>query len=240
MSLTTEITGLTTEVRQLVNTVAAQDDLVRDKINQLAAMVPNTSRLYYVDAASGDDAADGTSPQTALASLEAALQRAPAGGRCSVRLLSDVVVSERVGLNASATFIYGTDATGAPVQRQVAFAAQAGTGTAVAGWYHNTGGVLYLSDLDITLPVAAAGMTTRYVIGHWPGGVDVLFRCHVRAAAGSDCWLIGGVAGRAIVDFRSCSIDASAGAGSGRLFEGVAAGADPNSDWRIRTNITAN
>jgi len=242
MSLTTEITGLTSEVRQLVNTVAAQDDLVRDKIAQLAAMVPNTSRQYYVDAANGDDAADGLSPDTAFASLKRALERAPAGGICTIDLLSDVVLDVRWPLVASCTLVRGRTAAGAATMRTLTPAAEAVNRDDgwIAGLSHVTDGVLWLEYVDFVLPASAAGITRLDVITHWRGGTTVFWGSAIRAAAGADTHVIGAAHGECVVQATNTTIDASAGPGTGRLFASIAAGADPNSDWRITTNITQN
>jgi len=196
MSLTTDITNLTAQVTQLIQTVDQQDDVVRSKIAELAAMVPNTARTFYVDAAVGDDANDGLSVDAPFATLHRALQRAPAGGICNVRLLTDVQMTYRWPLRAGMTNITGWDrASNSQTRRSLRFAGSAAANRGdgwIAGMSHEMDGVLWLETLDVYLPQCDSGVTSRRdVITHWRGGVTVLWGCNVIGDTNVDSHLVG-------------------------------------------------
>lgn len=245
MSLTTDITNLTAQVSQLIQTVDQQDDVVRQKISQLAAMVPNTARTYYVDAINGDDANDGLSPDTSFATLHRALQKAPAGGICNIRLLSDVQMTYRWPLQASMTYITGWDrGSNSQTRRSLRFAGSAGLNRGdgwIAGVTHLMDGVLWLEMLDVYLPQCDSSVTSRRdVITHWRGGVTVLWGCNVLGETGVDSNLVAPAHGQCFLQLVNSTQAANVGPGTGRMFAGVAANANPNDDWRITTNITQN
>ncbi len=243
MSLTTSITDLTAQVTQLIQTVDQQDDVVRAKIAELAAMVPNTYRLFYVDAVNGSDANDGFSPDNALASLEEALIRVPPGGGAEIRLLSDVRIEQQRDLFASILFIVGWNrATDTEARRKITWAGAATNRNDGALPFLSilSNGSLHFQNVELELPKKTAGITADAVIFHWRGGVTVLWDCVVSAAPACDTYLIGPAFGPCWFHAANSSFAAEVAPGQGRLFREVPAGADPNTDWRINTNITQN
>ncbi len=246
MSLTTDITNLTAQVTQLIQTVDQQDDVVQDKISQLAAMVPNTSRVLYVNANSGDDANDGLDPTSPLATLEEALARAPIGGRLVVRLLTNVSMTKRVQMLASRTSIMGWDAAAeAQTKRQftvVGTQAVNRTDGWMPGLGHHMFGALWFENVNFRLPLCDETVTgLRAIVNHHRGGTTVFRDCIISAAeAGADSYAFAAGNGIAIVSMSNTTINNAVGPGTGRLFSGIAAGADPNGQWNIITNITQN
>ncbi len=235
MSLTTEITGLTSEVRQLVNTVAAQDDLVRDKIAQLAAMVPNTARLLYVDGAQGSDNNDGLTAATALATYDEALRRQPPGGLLEVRLLTDVGQAERQPLTAQLVRTIGWDAVAKTYARRTltpASVADNRSDSIAAVWSHG-GGIYWLRDVDISLPAIQPSIVETSYFDGWRAGHIVVAEASI-SSGGS--YLIQRRFGPASAFFSNVQFAGM----DGLKFKNVPAGTDPNADRWITTNITQN
>jgi len=236
MSLTTEITGLTSEVRQLVNTVAAQDGLVRDKIAQLAAMVPNTSRLLYVDAAQGSDDNDGLTAATALATYDEALRRQPPGGLLEIRLLTDVGQAERRPLTAQLVRTIGWDAVANTYARRTLTPAPVATnnsGSIAAVWSHS-GGIYWLRDVDISLPAIQPDVVMVSYYDCWRGGHIVVAEASIMSAG---AYLLQRRFGKMFAYFGNVQFAVGM---DGLKFRDVPAGTDPNADRWITTNITQN
>ena len=204
--------------------------------------IPDTSRTVYVDAISGDDTADGE-VNTPLATLEAALRRAVHGGVHTINLLSDVTMTERIELRPTRCVIQGKSADGAFVKRRVAFSSSVATNRSdgwMAGVTHRNDGVLWLRSLNVELPVVGNDVTYSAVISHWAGGTTVLYDSEVTAQAGVNSHLIGPAQGLCVVHLAGTTLAAEVGPGTGVMFANIAAGTDPNSNWKIITNITQN
>lgn len=244
MSLTTDITNLTAQVSQLIQTVDQQDDVVRQKINELAAMVPNMVRTIYVDAANGDDGNDGLAPTTAVATLTEALQRGVRGGYTLIRLLSDIGHGVWAYAQEGYVHVEGWDAaTEMRVQRTITYGSVASNRTEyVAGIEGPAGGLLWWSSIRHHLPTRDASVVDggRSVHMMWRGGAVVYHECDITSEVNADTCLIRTSHAVTSVGIYGTTIAADLAAGTGRLFYGVAANADPNGIWNIITNITAN
>ena len=242
MSLTTSITNLTEQVTQLIQTVDQQDDVVRQKINELAAMAPRLVRTIYVDAANGDDGNDGFAPTTAVATLDEALRRGVRGGVTVIRLLSDIGHSVWTPAPEGHVRVEGWDAaTEMQVQRTITYGSVASNRTEyVAGIEGPAGGLLWWGAIHHHLPASGDVLESNSVHVMWRGGAVVYFACDITSEVNADTCLIRAAHAVTSVGFYNTTIAADVAAGTGRLFYGVPANADPNDTWNIITNITQN
>ena len=246
MSLTTSITDLTAQVTQLIQTVDQQDDVVRAKIAELAAMVPDTRRVFYVDAQIGDNANDGRNASAPLATLEEAFNRAVAGGYNEIRLLTDVGWNDVGNIPYGLVYITGWDpAVNSAIERSVTYASTAASDPARIAYMYHHGGLLWWSRIHHRLP--ERGDITR------PDHRSSLVCLRSSAVAYHQCTVSAAGTGGAnpthlvhvpympsSIGFFNCAFGANVALGNGRIIANVAAAADPNSQWNITTNITQN
>jgi len=86
MSLEQQIAVLANEAAALNQTFQNKKAEIDAAVAAAVAAAPNLYRAMYVDAIAGDDGNDGLSANTTLASIKAAIDRCPEGGRATIYL----------------------------------------------------------------------------------------------------------------------------------------------------------
>ncbi|MGN8248116.1 hypothetical protein [Pseudomonas sp. SMV7] len=90
MSLETEISGLTSTAKALIDIYAGKNAAIDKSVAAAVAAVPNMERTWYVNQITGSDDNAGTAAAP-LATIEKAMSSTPAGGTCNVRLQADYI-----------------------------------------------------------------------------------------------------------------------------------------------------
>lgn len=198
----------------------------------LAALVAQ-DRVVYLDAVAGLDTNDGTLPTKAVQTVQGALARVSAGQRGIVTLLSDVTVSSFLAIEARIVFqnVGGVSGT----RRKMTFAPgavaavsqAAGSGSSYAAIFD--GDRLEFSCVDL----AVGAITTAAAVILVTGKVSLTYS-NITFDPAATAPLFAAAADPD-VQFNGVGLPSGYG---GKLFAGVAAGANPNS-LSLRTNVTA-
>lgn len=254
MTTTAALTDATTAVRGVLTTMQAIRDSAVASTTTVIQQATPLSRIWYVDPVAGSDAAgrDGAGRNGALRTIEAVCRQAAPATKHVVVLLGDCEISYREGLYADLGIVgaaYADSVSSATVntQRRLSFRPEAlNSPQPAASPYagrHTAGLTLYsvslgFTGLDIVLPDVPSGIvhTAALIAGTYS------------AVTGQACTLTGTTqsnSGRFIKNADSTPIQFFYGGTiasnlSGRIFDGVAAGADPNAGKRFVTNLSTN
>lgn len=208
-------------------------------------------KSYLVDPVLGNDTNTGLGPDTAFKSVDRAFQAIQDDGTtvfgANVFALGDVQVRQSRAIQSPVS-IYGAewvpDEVGNPYrlkQRQIRFLAEA-TNSPVSGFGRAVAGVrmgaslLRLQSLNIVLPDVIGAVNYRSIFPMYSGGSVICDNCTVTCETSTSLVnLFDAVAPASF--FINGTIGTNA---PGRLFRGVAAGANPNtSNFLFRTNLTS-
>ena len=99
MSLDSEIAQLTGSANTLIDTFQQKEDAIGQAVNAALAAIPEGYKVYFVDQQFGSDDNDGISAETALKSVEEAIDRTPVGGVLYLQLCSDYTMEKEVVVN---------------------------------------------------------------------------------------------------------------------------------------------
>lgn len=239
MSLTTEITALTSAARDLTQRV---DGWVADadaRITAAIRAIPQLSMRIYVHSGMGDDTAPGSADEP-VASVAEAVRRMPASSQLAIYLLDDLVIDEPI----DARHLLRLAIVGDGQRRALSF----GAGYQTFWDGHRLDGLAcrreaLMVNLDIQYPAATASPPAdRPIIHtgliHMDGGYLSLWGCTISGTAPSS------PVERYVIDPKNYAYIVMGGATSwqssvaSHLIKGVAAGGDPNALWNVRSNIT--
>lgn len=150
--------------------LAADRQALRDGY---AAWAASLQLELYVDAISGDDTRIGTTPQTALKTLAAAIAKCPFRGVLTVFLMTDVEVSHPTnGLWVDVRGISLRIVSHGGVRRGLSFKATGSGGSVCQALHLWRGASLALIDVRVVYPPARAGATYNSPILVSPGGLS--------------------------------------------------------------------
>lgn len=255
MTATSALNDATTAVRgTLAAMQAIRDSAVASTTTVIQQATP-LSRVWYVDPVNGSDTGtgrDGSGRGKEFKSIEAVARVAAPATKHLILLLGDCEIGYREGLYADlgivgAAYADGVSSTTVNTQRRLSFRPEAlnspqPSSSPYAG-RHTAGLFLYsvslgFTNIDLVLPDVPAGVayTAALIAGTYS------------AVTGQSCTLTGtaqGNSGRFIKNADSTPVQffyggTIASSLSGRIFDGIAAGADPNVGKRFITNLTTN
>ncbi|MFS8181400.1 hypothetical protein ACMG4P_07535 [Pseudovibrio denitrificans] len=178
MSLTGEINKLVGKATELIDTFEAKKDEIDQEVQAAVAAFPETHKVFYVDALTGNDSNAGTKEKP-LRSLQGAVGRTPINGSADIYLLSDVTLPpERYPLRNKSIQLYGHRSPSGRVKLNVTAFEKDGYAY-LSGW--NTFGLnagLMLRFVDIEFPTYTGDLPgyNRYrsIIGNFAGYVQTL------------------------------------------------------------------
>lgn len=199
--------------------------------------VPENLTSYdkiYLDAVNGDDANDGKSVAGAIktpARLEAIL---PIGRKVDIRLLSDITWDYRlnIGYTLPLLQIRGrlADDSGATL-RKITVVDAVNSGSRPGCFEMASFANLYISDIHVEL---ATGKNYAFLMFYNAIGFLRTYKTTLTRTGTGTCCLFAN--GGAFVPSSHSNLTLSA---PGYMAQGVAAGADPNADWRYPSNLSA-
>ncbi|WP_310620874.1 hypothetical protein [Flexibacterium corallicola] len=244
MSLTEDITALTAEARNLVNTFNAKSAAIDAKVDTAISEMSNSNITIWVDPAGGDDSNAGMTAQTAVATPEKAITLVSGARRAQLNLLGDVVLQKATTNHALHVILNGVDNNGDPVDRRFRFADESVTSPQEDGQRHpafigSPGNVTFdVRNVTLELPDVPDDdeWIKKVIISE--GQIDFFARSSSVEIANSDSAvaLVGSWGGP--VGFWASNLAFSDDV-AGHLIEGVADGEDPNSYAHIRSNLTS-
>ncbi len=222
-----------------LNNLTAQEAAEKARIDAAVAAAlgafANPQKTVYLDAVAGLDTNDGSTPALAMQTLNKALSLIGAGQYGTVMLQSDVTVTAPIAFVGTALVTSpGVAPDGsAPIKRKVTFAPSAVTAnpapSANYAIYHAVGTSLIFIGVNVALgPVTTATgvFGTTYRLEFWHGSISfdpASTSPLIAAGIGASVWFI------------DMALPANYG---GRIFQGIPAGANPNST-ALRTNLLA-
>lgn len=108
MSLESQIAELVSATNNLITTFNGKKTAIDQAVTAAITAIPSLSKTWYVDQVVGLDTNDGTRA-TPFKTINKAIASTPAGGLCTVHLLSDYVVDSHIGVGAAFLVINGAD-----------------------------------------------------------------------------------------------------------------------------------
>lgn len=226
---------------QLAQTVNSAQTIVNNYINR------SPSASVFVDFNNGVDAIGRGGVDTPYKTIDYAIERSDKSVANTFYLLSDMTLTKWHILLSAVGFVGISKIPSGPygypftfTNRKLNFATEAynsprtDLGRLVPFLDSQQGGISF-RNIDIAMPTPVAGVNWRSLIG--PSSTVSFVNSTITAeAAGVDIKLINRPAGQAIVSFEASTFTANA---AGKIFTGVAAGADPNGLFNYRSNITS-
>ncbi|BAQ50415.1 hypothetical protein [Methylobacterium aquaticum] len=196
-------------------------------------------QVIYVDPVNGDETKDGGTLDTARKNLDAVLDGLVLP--TEVRLLADVVMQKRVSVDTRLSIIGIQRSSDGyiVVRRKIGFLGIAtnspipGIGATCAGIFFGTGSVR-LEHIDFDLPTVDPGLNYRSHLTSLLELTVAADKLIVTAASGAGA-LFAAFNSRMTVT-TMLQLDA---ASAGHVFDGVAAGANPNNRYEYTTNVTS-
>lgn len=223
--------------------VAKQAETVTKVTNTINVF--NTRPLavfYFVDAVNGSDANDGSTPALAKRTADSILANIGSQG-VNIVFLSDDTIRLRHNCATNVSFNGGQRANNGQgyinFPRSISLLGAAENspsptvGTMTSGIFFSAG-QLFTTNITFFLPDVPANTNQR---PHFASAafVNMQFSSGAVAATANAAALIGSFnGGRSTVTFESFALASGA---TGHVFDGVAAGADPNALWKYSTNL---
>ncbi|ACL55618.1 hypothetical protein [Methylobacterium nodulans] len=253
--MTTVVEGLenaTTALEQAVADVLGLKSQLLAPYNQNVTQTTNIVNQFinrsayevvWIDEIDGSDTNDGKTADTPKRSLDAAIA-AMGMSATEFRLLSDVTLKQKTNLYANVIFSGVQKSAAAPgyipFNRRMSFlgtaenSPQPGVGTFCAGLFVYTANVQF-GFIDFALPDVPAGIGYPYAFSAQAQASFVVYNTTLTVGSPAAGSLFGSILGRVTA---SLSLVLGTGA-AGHVFDGVAAGGNPNLAWKYDTNITS-
>lgn len=240
MSLEEQVAGLTAATQTLTATVESKVAEWDMAVQSALKSTTQAGVSFYVDAVNGDDANDG-SMSSPLATIHEAVSRTVLGQACQVKLLSDYVVRDKnISVRGISLRLSGSEFL-VKNGRKPRFQVSPSSDNLYANriYLYEQTAVAFI-DLEVFLPDRADGFTgssahicvltgaTHYYSGH--SGIAIHNTDIVSSGDPAGSFLTPLYSGINLAFTNSNFI-------AGRLIHGVAAGADPNTLWNVRSNI---
>lgn len=225
-----------------IGAAAGASTEVQQSFNTFILNKPPTL-IRYVDATNGNDANDGSTPALAYKTIDRPISLTQ-NYTLILYLMTDVTWSNRLNIYNS-MFIQGVTITSGAISaftnRGITFLGEAANSPVQQGRC-TAGAFLYGASLTmdhayVVLPDAVAGVTvTDHIQVQQGGTVSLSVSTVTTVSTNGTSALIGSPSNQGGGYFTSCNFSARA---YGRLFAGVASGANPNSLWNFRSNLTS-
>lgn len=236
------VRGVLSEVRGVKDTAVTQTTTI---INTFAARAP--IKTIAVDPFNGSDANSGQGYANAMKSLDAAFALASQDYILQIYLFGDDKLLKRHTTSGKILIFGVVNAPGAfgsiysAAIRKVSFAPEAANGPFVSFGRAPAGLFMYSGDIR--------SETVDFEVASVPAGLD--YESHFTTLGNSSVTILGGTITANAAGGRGFLIDplgsqvtltlaGTVGTNApGRIVKGVAAGANPNNNWNVRSNLAA-
>lgn len=252
-AMTEATAALNAAVAQVLSVRNAMQTQLDAKVTQATTTINNfvnraPSVTVYVDPNLGVDAVGRGGLDTPYKSTDYALTVRDQSVFTSVYLLGDDTLTKPQNFYSSTAFLGVVKSPGAngalisPAQRKLSFLSEAigspfaGTGRIIPN-LTAVNGFLLFKTIEIRLPKPAAGLVRQHLINTF--GINLGFEdCLISVeTADADIDLITAVSGqRTQVSFLNTTFGPNV---PGKLFNGIAAGGNPNTAFSYETNVTS-
>ncbi|MFB9160363.1 hypothetical protein [Chromobacterium violaceum] len=242
MSLEGKIAELVTATNGLINTFIGKRQEIDKAVERAITTIPQNERTYYVDAKSGSDENAG-GQDAPLASIKKALDLTPAGGVCTVKLLSDYVLDRAISVVGR--YLVVSAPRGSQIKLLVSYFLAGEKDAVIGRFICYRGSSVELENVNIVLPSAlsikpipVSSHSNAIVCAAMDGGPAILSLklnfCNISPADDFVGSLIGCPSSFLVLQCNGVDFPKNFG---GKYIHRVAANTDPATLVNARTNL---
>ncbi|WP_028694334.1 hypothetical protein [Pseudomonas cremoricolorata] len=250
MSLESDVANLVTQNTKLIDFFGSKKAGIEAAVAAAIAAIPETVRTWYVDQVNGLDTNPGTK-EAPFKTVNKAINATPNYGMCTIELLSDYVMTDRVSMKCSTLVLSGGTSGFKVIPKYYPImSGDVATSTAMGGFnlvtYSNS---VELRNTTLELPSSAGvsptppsmSLNTGFLRTNSTGGVPPVIGLALSAAkvtAPSD--FIGALIGNTVASVSLITISTSFPSGfGGKYIMGIASGTAPKDTNNVLSNLAS-